>query len=65
MKVAQALSFASQGLTKAEAKVVERIAFEGGLSAARLAQLTAELREHADPDPVSVRNTLAPRAPES
>ena len=64
VKVALALSFASQGLTKAEAKVVERIASEGGMSPARLAQLTAELREHADPDPVSVRNTIAPRVPE-
>lgn len=64
VKVALALSFASQGLTKAEAKVVERIASEGGMSPARLAQLTAELREHADPDPVSVRHTIAPRVPE-
>lgn len=61
VKVALALSFASQGLTKDEAKVVERIALEGGLSAARLAELTEEVRRHADPDPVSVRQSIVPR----
>lgn len=61
VKVALALSFASQGLTKAEAKVVERIATEGGLSSARLAQLTEEIRVYADPDPVSVRQSIVPR----
>jgi tellurite resistance protein len=63
VKVALALSFASQGLTKAEAKVVERIATAGGLSAARLAELTDEIRKHADPDPISVRESFVPRVP--
>lgn len=64
VKVALALAFASQGLTKAEQKVVERIASEGGLAPSRLAQLTKELREHADPDPISVRQSIVPRLPE-
>jgi tellurite resistance protein len=61
VKVALALSFASQGLSDAEAKVVERIAIEGGMSPARLAKLTAEVRVQADPDPVSARHSIAPR----
>jgi tellurite resistance protein len=63
VKVALALAFASQGLSKAEAKVIERIASEGGLSTARLAELTRDLRMHADPDPVSVRHSISPRVP--
>jgi tellurite resistance protein len=65
VKVALALAFASQGLSKAEAKVIERIASEGGLSTARLAELTREIRMHADPDPVSVRHSISPRIPET
>lgn len=61
VKVALALSFASRGLSSAEAKVIERIAVEGGMSQARLAKLTAEVRVEADPDPVSVRQSIAPR----
>jgi tellurite resistance protein len=61
VKVAIALSFASQGLTKAEEKVVQRIASEGGLSSARLLELTKEIRKHADPDPISVRQSIVPR----
>lgn len=61
VKVALALAFASQGLTTAETKVVERIANEGGMSPARLAELTADMRKHADPDPVSARMSIKPR----
>jgi tellurite resistance protein len=60
VRVALAIAFASQGLNKAETKVVERIASAGGMKPSRLAQLTAEVREHADPDPVSVRMSIAP-----
>ena len=60
VRVALAIAFASQGLDKAERKVIERIATAGGLSTARLAQLTADVRKHADPDPVSVRLSIAP-----
>lgn len=60
VRVALSIAFASQGLDKAEAAVIERIASAGGMKASRLAQLTAEIREHADPDPVSVRMSIAP-----
>lgn len=60
VRVALAVAFASQGLDPAERKVIERIASAGGMSAARLAELTLEIRKHADPDPVSVRMSIAP-----
>jgi tellurite resistance protein len=60
LRVAIALSFASQGMTKAERTVVERIAAAGGVSTARLAELTAEVSKHADGDPISVRQSIAP-----
>src|SRR3954454_2275041 len=60
VRVALAIAFASQGLNKAEKKVIERIAAAGGMKPSRLAQLTAEVAEHADPDPVSVRMSIAP-----
>ncbi|MDB4937799.1 MAG: hypothetical protein JWP87_4771 [Labilithrix sp.] len=63
VKVAIALSLASQGLTKAERTVVERIATAGGLSAARLAELTAEISKHSDGDPISVRQSIVPSIP--
>ena len=60
VRVALALAFASQGLTKQERTVVERIANAGGLLPERLKQLEAEVREHADPDPISVRESIVP-----
>jgi len=63
IRVALALSFASQGMTKAERTVVERIATAAGVSSARLAELTAEVEKHADGDPISVRQSIAPKAP--
>jgi tellurite resistance protein len=60
VRVALAIAFASQGLNKAEKKVIERIATAGGMKPSRLAELTAQVAEHADPDPVSVRMSIAP-----
>ena len=60
VRIALAIAFASQGLSAAETKVIERIASAGGLSSARLAELTAEIRKVADPDPISVRLSIAP-----
>ena len=62
VRVALAIAFASHGLDKDEAKVVDRIASAGGMKASQLAQLTAEIREHADPDPISVRMSLVPQS---
>jgi len=62
VRVAIALAFASQGLTKAERAVVERISSAGGLSSARLGEIIEEVRAHAVEigDPTSVRNSIAP-----
>jgi tellurite resistance protein len=61
LRVAIALSLASQGLTKAERKVVERLASAGGVTPARLAELTAEVSKYAvDGDPISVRQSIVP-----
>ena len=65
IRVALALSFASQGMTKAERTVVERIATAAGVSSTRLAELTAEVEKHADGDPISVRQSIAPRVPDA
>lgn len=62
VRVALAIAFASQGLSNDETKVVERIARAGGMTSARLAELTAELRAHADPDPISVRMSIVPNS---
>ncbi len=64
VRVALALAFASQGFTKAERTVVERIADEAGLTRERLAELTAEVKQHADGDPISVRQSIVPARPE-
>jgi uncharacterized tellurite resistance protein B-like protein len=63
IRVALGLAYASHGLTKEERVVVERIATAGGVSAKRLAELTAEVSKHADADPVSVRQSIAPARP--
>jgi tellurite resistance protein len=63
VRVALGLAYASRGLSKEERVVVERIATAGGLSAKRLAELTAEVGKHADADPVSVRQSIAPARP--
>jgi tellurite resistance protein len=60
VRVALAIAFASHGLSPDETRVIERIAAAGGLSAERVAELTAELRARADPDPVSVRHSISP-----
>jgi tellurite resistance protein len=60
VRVALAIAFASQGLNDAEQTVIKRIADAGGMTPARLAQLTKDVRVHADPDPVSVRMSIAP-----
>lgn len=60
VRVGLGLAYASQGLSSAEKKVIERIATAGGLSAKRLAELTEEIGKHADADPVSVRQSIAP-----
>lgn len=63
IRVALALAFASQGMTEAERTVVQRIASFAGVSAARLADLTAEVEKHTDGDPISVRQSIAPARP--
>ncbi len=60
VRVALAIAFASQGLSKAESKVIQRIAEHGGMTAARLERLTADVRVYSDPNPVSVRLAIAP-----
>jgi tellurite resistance protein len=65
VRVALAIAFASQGLSKAERTVIERISSAGGMTSSHLAQLTAEIRVHADPDPISVRQSIVPARPPS
>ncbi len=62
VRVALAIAFASQGLNKAERTVIGRIAAAGGMTTSRLAELTAEIRLHADPDPISVRQSIVPNS---
>lgn len=57
--VALAVAFASEGLSAAEKKVVERIADAAGVSKKRLEELTSQVRARSDSDPISVRNLLA------
>lgn len=57
--VALAVAFASEGLSSAEQKVVDRIADAAGVSKMRLGELTNKVRKYSDGDPVSVRNILA------
>lgn len=57
--VALAVAFASEGLSSAEQKVVDRIADAAGVSKARLGELTSKVRKYSDGGPVSVRNILA------
>jgi tellurite resistance protein len=57
--VALAVAFASEGLSAAEQKVVDRIADAAGVSRVRLGELTKQVRKFSDGDPVSVRNILA------
>lgn len=63
VRVALAIAFASQGLSKAEQTVIARIAAAGGMTPSHLVQLTAEVRAHADPDPISVRMSIVPSRP--
>ncbi len=63
--VALAIAFASQGLSKAEQKVVERIADAAQLDASRLEVLTEKVRKYASGGPVSVRVSLSPNGPPS
>lgn len=63
--VALAIAFASQGLSKAEQKVVERIAAAAELDPARLEALTEKARKYATGGPISVRVSLNPNPPSS
>jgi hypothetical protein len=63
IRVALGLAYASHGFTSQERTVVERIATAGGLGAKRIAELVAEVGKHADADPVSVRQSIAPARP--
>ena len=65
VRVALALAFASQGGTKAERTVVERIANAAGVTPARLAELTKDVQQYSDGDPISVRQSIVPfKAPD-
>lgn len=57
--VALALAFASEGLSKNEQLVVDRIAEASGVPRDKLDELTKKVRTASDRDPVSVRNLLA------
>jgi tellurite resistance protein len=63
VRVALGLAYASHGLDKDERIVIERIATAGGVSAKRLNELTEEVGKHADADPISVRQSIAPARP--
>jgi tellurite resistance protein len=63
VRVALGLAYASHGLVKDERIVIEGIAIAGGVSAKRLAELTEEVGKHADADPISVRQSIAPARP--
>ncbi|MBX3199192.1 MAG: TerB family tellurite resistance protein [Labilithrix sp.] len=64
--VALAVAYASEGLSKEERVVIERIADHAGLPRARLEQLVARVRLRADGgDPMSVRSLLAAAPPSS
>lgn len=66
VRVALGLAYASHGLTSDERAVVERIATAGGLGTKRIAELVEEVGKHADADPVSVRQSIAPgRTPDA
>lgn len=57
--VALAVAHASEGFSKEERVVIERIAEAGKLPRGRLEQLIAKVAAHADGDPISVRSLLA------
>jgi tellurite resistance protein len=57
--VALAVAYASEGLSKEERVVIERIADHGGLARTRLEELIAKVSARADGDPMSVRTLLA------
>jgi tellurite resistance protein len=59
IKVALAVAFASEGLSDAERTVIDRIAEAAGLPQERLEEIVAEVREHVDGPPPSVRSALA------
>jgi tellurite resistance protein len=58
--VALAVAFASEGLSRDELGVIERIADAAGLPRSRLEQLVARVRAHAEGGPARVRSILAP-----
>lgn len=58
--VALVVAFASEGFSKEERVVVERIADACELPRPRLEELIKKVSAQADGDPVSVRNLLAP-----
>lgn len=57
--VALAVAYASEGLSKQERAVIERIADGTGWPRARLEELVERVGAHADSDPMSVRTLLA------
>ncbi len=59
MLVALGVAFASQGLSKEERQVVDRIADAAGLEPTRLDAMIEDVRKRVDVDPVSVRTSLA------
>lgn len=57
--VALAVAFASEGLSSAEQRVVDRIADAAGVTKTRLGELTSKVRKYSEGGPVSVRHVLA------
>lgn len=57
--VALAVAYASEGFSRAERAVIERIADHAGLGRDRLDELVRRVGAHADGDPKSVRSLLA------
>ena len=63
--VALAVAFASEGFSKSERAVVERIAHEAGLADDRLEALVKDVQKRSDGDPISVRLSLGGEPPKS
>jgi tellurite resistance protein len=62
VRVALAIAFASEGLSNAERKVIDRVAEAAGVPPDRVEELVAEVKQAAaDADPESARLSLLPQ----
>lgn len=66
LRVALAIAFASEGLSDAERKVIDRIADAAGLDDESVKELVEEVRKHTDDQgPISARMSLLPQTRQS